>query len=256
MTTALAGTGDRVQSSLSAEQVQMAEAVDAAVLAWAAEAGAAAERHSELLTVEQLSRIDYFDSFPHLAHKVTPWLGESADDVLVLTSAACYGAYFARIGTTIEDPTLLTVRQTCRRNEAEYTPLRRQREFQMREVVMLGSQAAVEAFLRNGQEAIRAISDSLGVEASFETASDPFFRKDDPRLLHQKLFPTKQEFVDTSGLAIASVNAHRNFFGERCGIQLTDNTHAFTGCVAFGLERWVDALARSQSQKKQRGRND
>jgi hypothetical protein len=248
MTGALARASDWAASSLSAEHVQVVDAVDAAVRAWAAAAGAAAEHHSELLTVEQLSRIDYFDSFPHLAHRVTPWLAQSADEVLVLTSAACYGAYFSRIGTTIEDRTLLTVRQTCRRNEVEYTPLRRQREFQMREVVMLGSQAVVEAFLRDGREAIHTIADSLGVTASFETASDPFFRKDDPKLLHQKLFPTKQEFVDTSGLAIASVNAHRNFFGERCGIELPDGTHAFTGCVAFGLERWVDALARSQRQ--------
>ena len=246
MTTVQTSPGDLGLSSLSSEHIQMTEAVDAAVLAWAAKAGASAEHHPELLTVEQLSLIDYFDSFPHLAHRVTPWLSDSADYSLVLTSAACYGIYFSRIGTTVEDPTILTVRQTCRRQETEYTPLRRQREFQMREVVMLGSQGAVEAFLRDGQEAIRTVADSLGVEAAFETASDPFFRKDDPRLLHQKLFPTKQEFVDTSGLAIASVNSHRNFFGERCGIQLTDHTHVFTGCVAFGLERWVDALARSR----------
>jgi hypothetical protein len=247
MTTAQPRTGDQGLFSMSPEHVGLAEEVDGAVLAWAAGLGAAPEHHPELLTVEQLSRIDYFDSFPHLAHRVTPWLSEPADDVLVLTSAACYGIYFSRTGTTAADRTLLTVRQTCRRREDEYAPLRRQREFQMREVVMIGSQAAVEKHLHDGQEAIRAIADSLGVGGSFQTASDPFFRKDDPRLLHQKLFPTKQEFVDTSGLAIASVNAHRNFFGERCGIQLADHSHAFTGCVAFGLERWVDALTRDQA---------
>jgi hypothetical protein len=251
MTLGPARTGDRWLTSLSPDQLETVEAVDAAVLSWAAEVGAAAERHSELLTVEQLGRIDYFDSFPHLAHKVTPWLGADADDLLVLTSAACYGAYFARIDSAVEDRTLLTVRQTCRRRETEYVPLRRQREFQMREVVMLGSQAEVQAFLRDGQGAIRAIGDSLGVQGSFHNASDPFFSKDDPRLLHQKLFPTKQEFVDTSGLAVASVNSHRNFFGERCGIRLADDTYAHTGCVAFGLERWVDAMTRGRSRSAQ-----
>jgi len=231
-------------SSLPAEQYRLVEAVDARVLEWAARIGAPAERHAELLTIADLSRIDYFDSFPQLAHRVRPWL-DDADDELVLTSAACYGAYFSRTGSTVDDHTLLTVRQTCRRREVEYTPLRRQREFQMREVVMIGGQADVLAFLDEGRAAIRAIAESFGATGEFLVAADPFFRKDDQRLLHQKLFPTKQEYTDASGLAIASVNSHRNFFGERCDIKLTDGTHAFTGCVAFGLERWVDTLTRS-----------
>jgi hypothetical protein len=58
----------------------------------------------------------------------------------------------------------------------------------------------------------------------------------------QKLFPTKEEFLYDGKLAIASVNFHRNFFGERCDIRLPDGSAAFTGCVAFGLERWLSAL--------------
>lgn len=231
-------------TSLSAEQFRIVESVDAQVLEWANRIGAPAERHAELLTVEDLSRIDYFDSFPQLAHRVTPWLDEPDDD-LVLTSAACYGAYFSRVGSTVDNRTLLTVRQTCRRREVAYTPLRRQREFQMREVVMIGGRVEVQEFLDEGREAIRAIAASLGAAGEFLVAADPFFKKDDQRLLHQKLFPTKQEFTDSSGLAIASVNSHRNFFGERCEITVADGTHAFTGCVAFGLERWVDTLTRS-----------
>ncbi|MFC4147958.1 hypothetical protein ACFO0M_17000 [Micromonospora mangrovi] len=248
MTPGQAVAAGRGLTSLSAEQFRIVEAVDAQVLEWAARIGAPAERHAELLTVEDLSRIDYFDSFPQLAHRVTPWLDEPAEDELVLTSAACYGAYFSRLGSTVGDRTLLTVRQTCRRREVEYTPLRRQREFQMREVVMIGSQAEVQAFLDEGRAAISAIAASLGATGEFLVAADPFFRKNDQRLLHQKLFPTKQEFTDASGLAIASVNSHRNFFGERCDITLADGTHAFTGCVAFGLERWVDTLTRSSHE--------
>ena len=43
-------------------------------------------------------------------------------------------------------------------------------------------------------------------------------------------------------LAIASLNFHRNFFGERCGIQLASGGPAFTGCVGMGLERWIHVL--------------
>ena len=231
--------------SLSGAQTAVLNRVDAAVLAWAAEAGAAEELHPELLTVPRLELVDYLDSFPHLAHRVGPWLADEGDADLVLTSAACYGAYFARIGAAVADRTVLTVRQTCRRREAEYTPLRRQREFQMREVVAVGTEEAVREHLREGMAAVRRIASWFGVSGDFVTATDPFFRKDDPRLLHQRLFPTKQEFVDGSGLAVASVNSHRNFFGERCAMRLPDGAPAFTGCVAFGLERWVDAILRS-----------
>jgi hypothetical protein len=236
--------------SLSGPAMTVLSEVDAAVLAWAARLGAAAERHPELFGVEQLASIDYFDSFPHLAHRVTAWLDEpedgSAPESLVLTSAACYGVYFARAGGEVGELDLVTVRQTCRRQEEEYQPLRRQREFQMREVVAMGSGPAVEDFLRSGQEFVAGLAARFGVSAGFEVATDPFFRKDDPRLLHQKLFPTKQELVDDSGLAISSVNAHRNFFGERCGVRLPDGSPMFTGCVAFGLERWVDAVLRAR----------
>ncbi|WP_017571399.1 class-II aminoacyl-tRNA synthetase family protein [Nocardiopsis halotolerans] len=232
--------------TLSGKQTSVLDRVDAAVLGWAHELGAVAERHAELFTAEQLERVGYFDSFPHLAHRVRPWMaGDGTEEDLVLTSASCYGVYFSRSGGAVEDRTVLTVRQTCRRREDEYVPLRRQREFQMREVVFLGTEATVEALLGEGLEAVRRIAEEFGVPGSFKAATDPFFRRDDPRLLHQKLFPTKQEFVDVSGLAVASVNSHRNFFGERCGMRLSDGTPAFTGCVAFGLERWVDAVLRA-----------
>jgi hypothetical protein len=56
----------------------------------------------------------------------------------------------------------------------------------------------------------------------------------------QRLFPVKEEFV-VDGLAIGSVNYHRNFFGERCSIQAGADT-AHTSCLAFGLERWLHTL--------------
>ena len=58
----------------------------------------------------------------------------------------------------------------------------------------------------------------------------------------QQLFPVKEEFVYNGSLAIASVNFHRNFFGERLDIRTGDGAYAFSGCVAFGLERWISAL--------------
>ena len=58
----------------------------------------------------------------------------------------------------------------------------------------------------------------------------------------QRLEPLKHEFRHRGSLAIASVNFHRNFFGERFGIRDQDRNTAFSGCVAFGIERWLYSL--------------
>jgi hypothetical protein len=44
-------------------------------------------------------------------------------------------------------------------------------------------------------------------------------------------------------MAIASFNLHEQFFAARFGITRQGNAPAFSGCVAFGIERWALALA-------------
>jgi hypothetical protein len=44
---------------------------------------------------------------------------------------------------------------------------------------------------------------------------------------------------------VASFNRHETFFSSRFGFEMTGGRAAHSGCVAFGLERWVLAwLAR------------
>ena len=45
-------------------------------------------------------------------------------------------------------------------------------------------------------------------------------------------------------MAIASLNFHRTFFGERFDIRHPAGDPVCTGCVAFGLERWLYACIR------------
>ena len=51
----------------------------------------------------------------------------------------------------------------------------------------------------------------------------------------------KHELVFGGDLALASTNFHRDFFGETFDIA-RDGAPAFSGCAAFGLERWLHAL--------------
>ena len=85
----------------------------------------------------------------------------------------------------------------------------------------------------------------MGVEATWEVASDPFFLPTARgKAFVQRLQETKQEFVvrNPEPLAIASINRHGTFFGERFHIGLAAGGAAHTACIAFGLDRWAGVL--------------
>jgi hypothetical protein len=75
-------------------------------------------------------------------------------------------------------------------------------------------------------------------------ATDPFFNPSgNPKFLMQKLDPVKTEMTFAGRLAIGSTNFHRNFFGQTFDIR-RNGKEAFSGCVAFGMERWIYAILR------------
>ena len=228
---------------------------------WGGQVGAAELAYPPLLAADDLVPLDYFQNFPHLTSLVAGVRPEAAGAGLVvdghltgdaaslldrpghvLPSAACYSAYLDLADHTLTDPVRITTVATCFRREQHYDGLRRLFGFTMREIVCVGPREAVLDHLRTFKDRIRVFFDRLGLPYQVEAATDPFFDPNGARTLMQKLFPVKEEFLYHGDLAIASVNFHRNFFGERCRIRLADGDLAFTGCVAFGLERWLAAL--------------
>lgn len=160
----------------------------------------------------------------------------------VLVPAACYPLYLGHEGEALDDPMVLTNRSTCVRRERHYEPLRRQHTFEVREVVCLGPRPAVVAFLDQVATLVDALVRRLDLPAVWQAATDPFFRpRDDPRSLFQRVHGTKRELVYAGELAISSVNLHEDHFGATFGIT-SDGAPATSGCVGFGLDRWLFAL--------------
>jgi hypothetical protein len=56
----------------------------------------------------------------------------------------------------------------------------------------------------------------------------------------QRLLKVKLEYqsLDYDGLALASVNRHGSFFGERFNITNRSGEPVHTACLAAGLDRW------------------
>jgi seryl-tRNA synthetase len=167
----------------------------------------------------------------------------------VLPSAACYNIYLHLQHTQLSAPRYITTIASCFRNEQEYVGLKRLWGFSMREIVCVGPRDAVAAHIGVFKTRISELTRRLGIPVEIQVAADPFFQpagadaaQGKARAVAAQLFPTKEEFVHRGSVAIASVNFHRNFFGERCQIRTADEQFAFTGCVAFGVERWLQAL--------------
>ncbi|MER7751441.1 aminoacyl--tRNA ligase-related protein [Kitasatospora sp. NPDC097643] len=246
-------------ATLGPVELGVRQLLDQLFTAWGQEAGADPMAFPPLLRTSDLAAFDYWTNFPHLGllatgghpdrvaelsagphQEIAPELLSPAQ--YALPSATCYAAYLHLAGSRLDGPRRITAVGTCYRREDHYDGLRRLMGFSMREVVCVGERETVLEHIAAFTERVTTFADRLGLPLAVEAATDPFFEKDAARTLMQQLFPVKREFVYGEKLAIASVNFHRNFFGERCDITLPDGGPAFTGCVAFGLERWLAAL--------------
>jgi len=220
------------------------------------------------LSFEVLERASYFDSFPHwltaAAHLTDdegtleavardPHPGERAAHSLapgraVLSPALCYHVYALNAHRTLgTGPTLVSTQGTCWRREARFDALERAWAFTMLEVVCLGTTEEVESFRSGWIDKVKALAEQLELEPRVEPATDPFFAPTARgRELVQRLKGLKDELLlpigDGHRIAAASFNHHETFFGSAFDIRLGDGTPARSGCVAFGLERWLLAF--------------
>jgi hypothetical protein len=257
------------QVSLSGSLLRLAADCDRAFGILAGVFGAQEEQHPAAVSAELLHRLDYFSSFPHQATFPAALDGEednlaafAADpfgeaDVrltrlasvrAVLTPAACYHIWAAREGEELAAPQYVTTVATCFRREASVEPLVRQWAFRMREVVCAGTAAEVREFLARARDLADRLCRELSLPIAWEPATDSFFRPlSNPKFLLQKVAPTKEEAVFGGRVAIASVNLHHDNMGSAFGFTRA-GAAAHTGCLAFGLERWLYALTRQYGE--------
>lgn len=247
-------------ATLSSSGLELFDALESLFKSWADQTGARRAKYPSLIRVDDLDQLNYFRNFPQLimcactleayAHKhhsqrndpiTTVESGHLQNAGYCLPPAACYSIYLDLHGKTLDATRYVTTVASCFRNEDHFDGLQRLRNFTMREIVCIGSGDAVKAHLRTYRNLLTKFHERLGLPVAFEVATDPFFDKEGVSARAARIFPTKEELVFDGHLAIGSVNYHRRFFGQRCNITI-DGKPASTGCVAFGIERWIHAL--------------
>ena len=218
------------------------DAIDAEI-EWIAHAvGARGVHYPALISRTTLERAGYPESFPHLLLSATRADGETP---WCLSPAVCYHTYAQLAGKVLTDPVTLTAKGICFRGEQDTSPGIRQVEFEMREIVFLGERQWVDAQSRIAVQRITSLATRIAIHGSWHPAEDPFFLPSgEGKALMQRLLGVKEEYRagGADGLALASVNRHGTFFGERFDIRQADGQPVNSACVAVGLDRWFAAL--------------
>jgi len=226
-------------------------------------------RFPPVLPRETFERSGFLKSFPHLVgtiHSFTgndrdhravlhaaehrqDWSATFASTGVVLTPAACYPVYPLLQGTLPATGRLVDVMSYCFRHEPSEDAGRMQM-FRMHEHVRAGDPAIVAAWRAGWLDRVQRFVEALGLEASREAASDPFFGRAGKLLADsQRDQGLKIEIVapiasDQQPTAIISLNYHQDHFGQLYGIAANDGSVAHTSCIGFGLERITLALYR------------
>ena len=227
-------------------------------------------RFPPVLPKTTLEDTGYMSNFPHLGTSVfgfegsekdaadlsccaaehQPWPHLSQTD-LVLTPAACYPVYPAVAkrgplpagGACVDAGAGLVFR-----NEPSGDPARLQM-FHQREIVRIGEPETVAAWRDKWRDRAIEILTSIGLDARFDVASDPFFGRSGRMMgMSQREQALKFEVLvpiaSPEPTAVASFNYHREHFTHLHQIVMQGGGEAHTACLGFGMERCTLALLR------------
>jgi hypothetical protein len=240
----------------TSEEFDALDRIDSRVRSIAAALGAHEMRYPALIARGVLDRAEYPQAFPHLLMSACRSTVLDNGDIgqWCLSPAVCYHTYAQLAGRVLEAPAVITARGRCFRAERNSAPGVRQIEFEMREIVVLGRAAWVDASAEAAKLAIETIAGDLRLSGQWLAAEDPFFLPAAAgKALMQRLLKVKVEYQwpGPGGLALASVNRHGSFFGERFDIATADGQPIHTACIAVGLDRWAHHAQESAANRYQ-----
>ncbi len=227
-----------------------------------------------LISADVLLKCGYFDSHPNAAcfvgHVVDDFdaieefrsNNAEADSVnlpdkehlqipgMCLNPAACFPCYPSLSGANVSPAgQIFTWKGRVFRHESKNVAgLDRLWEFNVREIVFVGSDAYVARRRAEVLPLVAQLTEHLDLDCRVETAADPFFATvAAAKTFWQRAQEVKNEImvpvaVRPDGterrIACGSINLHGNFFGHRFGF-VCDGESAFTACVGLGIERLV-----------------
>lgn len=173
-------------------------------------------------------------------------------DGYYFTPAACIHFYPHIKEAEIYNEIITTYARVYRYENGKYEKGRRLWDFGVREFVAVGSKEYVKNFLDDFKEKALAYTHQISINANLKKASDHFYPSKENAVKErlQKANSLKTELVvniEGKELALASFNYHEYHFSKT--FEFDKRGKVVTGCVGFGLDRWVYVLNHQEVNK-------
>jgi hypothetical protein len=168
----------------------------------------------------------------------------------MLAPTVCHHCFESLRGRVIpSEGALFTAVGMCHRHESSnFQSLKRLQTYTMREQIFYGSSQHVEQRRQQFLEHIFTKMQEWNVRCRIVTASDPFFATaTQKKRAYQTVMGLKYELLvhlpyADEWLAVASFNNHEDNLVSKFRIRHASEEPLFSGCVAYGYERFTYAL--------------
>lgn len=165
-----------------------------------------------------------------------------------LSPSACFHTYIEYQNQTLDKNSVITFKQNVFRNEGRlnYKEKGRLMDYHVREIVFIGDEKFVEKQRLQLMKDSEVFMKEHQLEGDISLATDSFvLPKMQMYKTIQKIDKTKYEMhlnvEKNKNISVASFNLHGKAFTDPFNISVKD-TDTVTGCVGFGLQRWVIAF--------------
>ena len=183
-------------------------------------------------------------------------------DGMCLNPAACFPCYPTLTGQSFKEGKCYTwMGRVFRYESRNINGLDRLYEFNVRELVFVGSEDFVRSIRAKSLPIIEELANLIDIDCQVQTATDPFFAtvsaakkfwQAAQEVKNEIKIPALSNDGTTKMLACGSINLHGNFFGKRFNFTDGNGEPAQTGCVGLGIERWVLAAFTQHGFEPQR----
>lgn len=206
-----------------------------------------------LISEEVLKRCGYFETFPQHLTKLAPYQDNpSYRRKRYLTPAACIHIYPMLEKECKTHSCYTTVERVYRYENGKFDEPERLWEFTVREFVFVGNKDFVKKALSDIKEKALIFAKEIDKNAVICEAHD-FFHPTPTNKMKEKIQLSnhmKDELLlelEGRKIAVASFNYHGYHFSRP--FHFDQDGEIVTGCVGFGLERWLECCKICNTQK-------
>ena len=227
------------------------------------------EKHPNVISVKSLAKTNHLTSFPEHLHFIThletnlnnidqcseKFKNDGIDETLknintsppeiVHNPSTCYNCFASLKNNKIDNNIAITAKSSCHRYESSnHIQLGRLLEFDLREVIFIGSPEYVRDTREKTLLLLEEFAKDWELGGKLQSENDPFFTSDFKiKAKHQREMKMKYEFrtytnKNKDNMSIMSSNLHGLTFSKAFNI-ISDNGPIHTGCLGFGIERFA-----------------